>query len=89
MSDVAISAIVTGAVAILVTAINKWGDKKEIKCAINRIAEGLNIGLENDRVIFRAFRENKINGQSESQEKKMDEYFRKCATDGYKVKRSS
>lgn len=86
MSDAVVSAIVTGVVAVLVTAINKWGDKKNIKCAINRIAEGLNIGLENDRVIFRAFRENKINGESEAQERKMDDYFRKCASDGYKVR---
>ncbi len=89
MSDVVISAMVTGAVAVLVTVINKWGDKKDIKCAINRIAEGLHIGLENDRVIFKAFRENHINGESDAQEQKMDQYFHKCATDGYKIKRSS
>lgn len=86
MSDAVLSAIVTGIFFVLVTAINKWGDKKEIKSSINRIAEGLHIGLENDRVIFKAFRENKINGESEEQEKKMDQYFHKCATDGYKIR---
>lgn len=89
MSDAVISALVTGAVAVLVTIINKWGDQKDIKNAINRIAEGLNILMGNDRVIFKALREHEINGESETQEQKMDSYFQKCATDGYKIKRSS
>jgi hypothetical protein len=31
--------------------------------------------LENDKVIFKALRNHEINGESENQEEKMDEYF--------------
>ena len=41
------------------------------------IKEGIRLGLENDAVIFKALREHKINGESEAQEKKMNEYFRR------------
>ena len=40
-----------------------------------RLAEGLKLGLENDKVIFKALREGHINGESELQDKKMDKYF--------------
>ena len=51
---------------------------------VDRIAEGLTYGLENDAVIFNAFRKNAINGESEIQEMKMRDYFSRCATDGFK-----
>lgn len=44
---------------------------------MDEIKEGIKLGLENDAVIFKALRENKINGESETQETKMNEYFRK------------
>lgn len=37
--------------------------------------DGLVMALENDRVIFKALRTHEINGESEEQEKKMDQYF--------------
>jgi hypothetical protein len=86
VSDLVWGALIAGGVSIITTVINRWGDTKRLTGAINRIAEGLNIGLDNDRVIFRAFRENKINGESEAQERKMDDYFQRCAISGYKVK---
>jgi hypothetical protein len=45
---------------------------------MDEIKEGIRLGLENDSVIFKALRENKINGESEAQEKKMNNYFRKA-----------
>jgi len=44
------------------------------------ILEGIKLGLENDAVIFKALREHKINGESELQEQKMNEFFRKQFT---------
>ena len=56
-----------------------WNSEK----AISRLGEGLSIGLDNDRAIFKAFRKHAINGESEAQEKKMDEYFRKQTQKGF------
>ena len=56
---------------------------ERVKKAISRLGEGLSIGLDNDRVIFKAFRKHAINGESEAQEKKMDEYFRKQTKKGF------
>jgi hypothetical protein len=36
---------------------------------------GLVMALENDKVIFKSLRTHEINGESEEQEKKMDDYF--------------
>lgn len=44
------------------------------------ILDGIKLGLENDAVIFKALREHKINGESELQEQKMNEFFRKQFT---------
>jgi hypothetical protein len=50
-------------------------DLKEIKNTISRIQMGLVMALENDKVIFKSLRTHEINGESEEQEKKMDDYF--------------
>ncbi len=50
-------------------------DLKEIKGTIGKIQMGLVMALENDKVIFKSLRTHEINGESEQQEKKMDEYF--------------
>jgi len=52
---------------------------------VNRLAAGLEIGLRNDKVIFRALRENCINGDSELQDKIMDEYFTECTVHSFKM----
>lgn len=50
-------------------------DMKELKAAVKDIEKGLVITLDNDRVIFKALRSHEINGESEEQERKMDEYL--------------
>jgi hypothetical protein len=52
---------------------------------VDRIAAGLTIGLKNDKVIFDALRKNSINGDSELQERVMEEYFTECTIEGFKV----
>ena len=61
--------------------VMKMPDVVEVKEAdenIDEIKEGIKLGLENDAVIFKALRENQINGESEAQEEKMNRYFRKA-----------
>ena len=50
-------------------------DLREIKATITRVQVGLVMALENDKVIFKSLRTHEINGESEEQEKKMDDYF--------------
>jgi len=50
-------------------------DLNDIKEKIQTIQMGLVMALENDKVIFKSLRTHEINGESEEQEKKMDEYF--------------
>lgn len=50
-------------------------DIKIIKEQLVFLQEGLVMALENDKVIFKALRSHEINGDSESQEEKMDNYF--------------
>ena len=50
-------------------------DLREIKATITKIQMGLVMALENDKVIFKSLRTHEINGESEEQEKKMDDYF--------------
>lgn len=51
--------------------------EKEQKEWQDHVMEGLKLGLENDAVIFKALREHKINGESELQEQKMNQFFRR------------
>ena len=60
-------------------------DIRKLFKVLDRLGAGLNIGLKNDRVIFNAFRKNAINGESEAQEKVMDDYFTQCTLDGFKT----
>lgn len=50
-------------------------DIKEIRKTLDKLQDGLSLGLENDVVIFNALRTHEINGESEAQEKKMEKYF--------------
>jgi hypothetical protein len=50
-------------------------DLKDIKHTINLVQTGLVMALENDKVIFKSLRTHEINGESEEQERKMDDYF--------------
>ena len=73
--------------AIFNNHIKKTDETKKIRediiklsKVVDRIGDGLNIGLRNDKVIFEALRKNSINGESERQEQIMDEYFAKSVT---------
>ncbi len=59
-------------------------DFKKIFKLLDRLGDGLDIGLKNDKVIFKALRKNSINGDSEIQERIMDEYFTQCTFEGFK-----
>ena len=61
---------------IVMWGLERYSRRKDSH--IDEIKEGIRRGRENDSVIFNALRENKINGESEAQEKKMNDYFRKA-----------
>lgn len=52
---------------------------------ISRNSHGTVLSLENDQVIFNALRNNHINGESETQEKKLNAYYKECAEFNLKV----
>jgi len=64
-----------GSGGVVMWCLNRWAAKKD--AGLKEIKEGIRLGLENDAVIFKALRDHKINGESEAQEVKMNEYFRK------------
>ena len=55
----------------------------EIERKFDRLSEGMELGLENDIVIFEALRKGHINGESERQEEKMREYFFHKSMNGF------
>jgi hypothetical protein len=101
LKDIVRVAVITGCVtlingplliAILTRHWKKNDDLAPVKndiaklfTLVDRIAAGLNIGLKNDQVIFDAFRKNAINGESELQDRVMDDYFRECTVNGFKA----
>jgi hypothetical protein len=58
----------------------------DINKRLGVLQDGLVMALENDRVIFKALRTHEINGESEEQEKKMDQYFISLLDKGEKGK---
>lgn len=65
-----------GSGGIVMWGLERYAKRKDGR--IDEIKEGIRLGLENDAVIFNALRENRINGESEAQERKMNDYFRKA-----------
>ena len=65
-----------GSGGIVMWGLERYAKRKDNQ--MDEIKEGIKLGLENDAVIFKALRENKINGESEAQEAKMNKYFRKA-----------
>ena len=65
-----------GSGGIVMWGLERFAKRKDNQ--MDEIKEGIKLGLENDAVIFKALRENKINGESEAQEAKMNKYFRKA-----------
>jgi len=64
-------------------------DITQLSKLVDRIGDGLNIGLRNDKVIFEALRKNSINGESERQEQIMDDYFTNCVVSGFSVNKEN
>lgn len=60
---------------IVMYYIKKHDRVAQIEKKFDRLSEGMELGLENDIVIFEALRKGHINGESEKQEEKMREYF--------------
>ena len=73
---VTIVCCIFGSGGIVMWGLERYSRRKDSH--IDEIKEGIRLGLENDSVIFNALRENKINGESEAKEKKMNDYFRKA-----------
>ena len=65
-----------GSGGVVMWGLDRYARRKDNH--MDEIKEGIKLGLENDAVIFNALRKNNINGESEAQEKKMNEYFRKA-----------
>ena len=64
-----------GSGGLVMWFLNRYASRKDRN--LDEIKEGIRLGLENDAVIFKALREHQINGESASQEEKMNRYFRK------------
>ena len=61
-------------------------DISEVKECLGEVKEGLLLALQNDKIIFDALRKNSINGESEKQDKRMDEYFLKSSSRNWSTK---
>lgn len=72
----------------IITWYLKKNDRvSEIEKKFDRLSEGMELGLENDIVIFEALRKGHINGESEKQEEKMREYFFHKTANGLYLKK--
>lgn len=56
---------------------------------INRIGEAVDLSLESHLVTQKALRDGHINGESEAQMAKINDYFRRCAAKGMSYDYSS
>lgn len=70
---------------IVMYYVKKHDRVSEIEKKFDRVTEGITLLLENDKVIFEALRKGHINGESEKQEHKMNEYFFKNSVSGLKL----
>ena len=96
MSDLIWVALITGSVTVANGLLSRrWkksddlsqmrNDIQRLYRQIDRIAKGMDIALKNDQVVFDALRKNAINGESEIQDRIMEDYFRECAVNGFKA----
>ena len=81
-----LSVCVFGSGGIVIWFLNRAANKndekhscekgiRDIKDTLHVVQAGLVMALENDKVIFKSLRTHEINGESEEQEQKMDDYF--------------
>ena len=71
---IAITASFTSS-GVVMYYIKKHDRISVIEKKFDMLSKGVELGLENDAVIFSALRNGHINGESERQEEKMREYF--------------
>lgn len=60
---------------IIMYFIKKNDRVHDLEHKVDRLCEGMELSIMNDKVIFKALREGHINGESERQEKKLDEFI--------------
>jgi phosphomevalonate kinase len=73
----------SGTVGLIVKHKLDQADKLPELCnRINRISEAVDLSLESHLVTQKALREGHINGESEAQAQKIQDYFRRCASKG-------
>lgn len=70
---------------IVMYYVKKHDRVSEIEKKFDKVTEGITLLLENDKVIFEALRKGHINGESEKQEHKMDEYFFRNSAESFKL----
>ena len=62
---------------IIMHFIKKHDRVADLERKFDRLSEGIELSLEDDIVIFKALRQGHINGESEAQESKLNDFFRK------------
>lgn len=63
---------------VIMYFIKKNDRVNELEKKVDRLCEGIELSILDDKVIFKALRQGHINGESEAQEKKLDDFiFRK------------
>ena len=90
---VTIAVCLFGSGGIVIWVLNRHAQKDgmrqditDIKDCLHELKEGLLLALQNDKIIFEALRKNSINGESEKQDKRMDEYFLKSSSRNWSTK---
>ena len=60
---------------IIMHFIKKHDRVADLERKFDRLSEGIELSLEDDIVIFKALRQGHINGESEAQESKLNDFF--------------
>ena len=60
---------------IVMHYIRKNDRVSDLEVKFDRLTEGIELSLEDDIVIFKALRQGHINGESEAQESKLNDFF--------------
>jgi len=80
VSDIVIVAIITGAFGLAPHVMARFGGQKR---ALDRVAKATEINLKSIKIIFKALREQSINGESIEQERKIDEFLMDSTSSGF------
>jgi hypothetical protein len=71
---IAITASFTSS-GVVMYYIKKHDRVADLERKFDRLSEGIELSLEDDIVIFKALRQGHINGESEAQESKLNDFF--------------